>query len=121
MRKDQDTDEFARHMAAQLRVRSGSLERVAARAGRKVPSRVQRDVARLIEADHLANHAKLRKRLDDKALKSSRRRVGVYLDAQDPAKERRDAALDLIAKIAFVLVTVALALFFYLLSQGAFD
>ncbi len=107
-------------MATQLRVRSGSLDRVAKRAGRKVPSRVQKDVARLIEADHLANHAKLRKRLDAKTLKSSRKRVGAYLDTRNPALERRNAALDLIAKIAFVLVSVTLALFFYMLSQGAF-
>ncbi len=121
MIKDQNTDEVARHMATQLRVRSGSLERVAARAGRKVPSRVQKDVARLIEADHLANHAKLRKRLDAKALKTSQRRVGHFLDAQNPARERRNAILDRVAGIAFVVVSVGLALFFYLLSQGAFD
>lgn len=121
MFNDRDSDDLAGHMATQLRVRKGPLDRVAARAGRKVPTHVRRDVDRLIEADHLANHAKLRKRLDAKRLTSSRRRVGAYLETRDPARERRDAALDMIAQIAFVIVTVALGLFFYLLWRGAFS
>lgn len=121
MLTDQKSEELAQQMATQLRVRQGTLDRVAARAGRKVPTHVQKDVSRLIEADHLANHAKLRKRLDPKALKSSRRRVGAFLETRDPALERRHAALDLVAQIAFVLVTVALGLFFYLLWRGAFS
>ena len=121
MLNDRPSKDLASHMAAQLRVRQGALDRVAARAGRKVPTHVRRDLNRLIEADHLANHAKLRKRLDPKTLKASERRVGAFLETRDPARERRNAALDMIAQIAFVVVSVALALFFYLLWRGAFS
>lgn len=117
---ESDNQDVARQMATQMRVRSGPLDRVVARAGRKLPRRVRDDVTRLIEADHLANHAKLRKRLDEKTLRTSRKRIGAFLETRDPKRERRDAALDLIAQVAFVVVTVALGLFFFLLWRGAF-
>jgi len=44
-----------------------------------------------------------------------------FLETLDPKAERRGEILDTIAKIAFVIVVVVLALFFYLISIGYFE
>ena len=108
-------------MSAQLRVRGDGLSDVAEKAGRKLPRRLRPDVAKLIEAEAMSAHPKLARLVDERQFRRAEKRLNRFLEKQDPAAERRGEILDMIAKIAFVFVTIVLAVFFLLLSRGYFD
>ena len=86
-----------------------------------MPRRYRRDVARIVEVEHLLKHPKLAHRLDTRALDKSERRLRYFLDKQDPKAERRGEILDWIAAVAFIFVVVVLGVFFYLISTGYFE
>ncbi|MCV6594911.1 MAG: hypothetical protein OIF48_18315 [Silicimonas sp.] len=106
-------------MAKQLRVRgAGDLSDVAARAGRRLPKRLHKDVALWVGAVEKLEHPKLALQVDDRALKRSEKRLRAYLDGQNPGAVRRGEILDLVAKVALVIWIVGLGLFFFLLWRG---
>lgn len=109
------------HMATQLRLRGNGFQDVAHKAGRKIPRRLQADVAQIAEIEAMAGNPKLARHLNIRALDKSERRLRAFLDKQDPKAERRGEILDTIAKIAFVVVVVVLSVFFYLISKGYFE
>lgn len=111
-------DAMAEKMSTQLRVRGEGLADVTERAGRKLPRHLRREADVLLEARELASNPKLAHRVDARRVRRAEKRLNTYLDKLDPAAERRGEILDLIAKIAFVFVTVVLAIFFYLLWRG---
>ena len=115
------TPAIAQKMSAQLRVRGEGLAEVTERAGRKLPRHLRRDAAALIEAEAMASNPKLARLVDERRLIKAEKRLSRYLDKQNPAAERRGEILDLIAKIAFVFVTVVLSVFFLLIWRGYFD
>ena len=121
MEMHERTTTLAERMSAQLRVKGDGLADVAHRAGRKLPKRLKRDTQILIEAEELSGHPKLAKQIDLKNVIRAERRLNAFLDKQNPAAERRGEILDAIARIAFVIVTVVLAVFFTLIYQGYFD
>lgn len=112
---------LAEKMATQLRVRGSGLAEVTEKAGRKLPRHLRADAATLVEAGTMAAHPKLARLVDSRKLAKAEKRLNRFLDKQDPAKERRGEFLDLIAKIAFVFVTVVLSVFFFLIWRGYFD
>ncbi len=121
MKMPERTTLLANRMAAQLRVRGDGLADVAERAGRKLPKRLRGDAQVLIDAEALSGHPKLAKRIDAKRVSRSERRLNAFLDGQNPAAERRGEILDAVARIAFVLVTIVLGVFFTLIYRGYFD
>lgn len=112
---------MAARMSAQLRVRGEGIAEVTERAGRKLPRHLRSDAERLIEAEAMAANPKLARLVDEKLIARAEKRLHQFLDRQNPAAERRGEILDVIAKIAFVFVTVVLSVFFFLLSRGYFD
>ena len=108
-------------MSTQLRVKGDGLADVAQRAGRKLPRRLRKDAQVMIDAEALSAHPKLARRVDAKRLKQAERRLNAFLDKQNPGAERRGEILDAVARIAFVLVTIVLAVFFTLIYRGYFD
>ena len=115
------TQAMAEKMAKQLRVRGDGLADVTEKAGRKLPRHLKRDASVLIEAEALAAHPKLGRLVNERQVRKAEKRLARFLDKQNPAAERRGEILDMIAKIAFVFVTVVLAVFFLLLWRGYFD
>lgn len=115
------SDDLAARISQQLRVRGAGLQEVAEKAGRKLPRHLQAEVQVVIDALDMSDHPKLMHRVDEKRILQAVRRVEKFLAKQDPSAERRGEILDRVAAIAFVLFTIALALFFILLSRGAFD
>ena len=109
------------HMSTQLRVRGDGFQETAKAAGRKIPRRLQRDVAEIAEAEAMGKNPKLLRHLNLHQFDRAERRLRAFLDQQDPVAERRGEILDMIAKIAFVIVVVVLAVFFYLISIGYFE
>ena len=114
-------EDLAVRMGKQLRVRGSGLEDVAAKAGRRLPRYLQADVRVVTDALQMAEHPKLARHVDERRVKKAVRRVEKFLAKQDPAAERRGEILDRIAAVAFVLFTIAVVLFFVMLSRGAFD
>ena len=108
-------------MAQQLRLRSGDLKDVATRAGRKLPKHLHTEVEAVLEAEHMAEHPKLMHRVDVARIKKAEKRLNRFLDKQDPKAERRTEILDTVAKIAFVIFSVVLAVFLTLLWRGYFS
>ena len=108
-------------LARQLRVRGDSIAEIAERAGRKVPRRARADVAAMAEIEALAANPKTARRINTRDLARTEARLMRRLGRLDPAAERRGEILDRVAMVAFVLVSVGLAVFFYMISQGAFD
>lgn len=115
------TRAMAERMSAQLRVRGVGLAEVSERAGRKLPKHLRTDAAVLIEAEAMASNPKLARLVDARRLARAEKRLNRFLDRQNPASERRGEILDMIAKMAFVFVTVVLSVFFLLLWRGYFD
>ncbi len=115
------TNSLANRMSAQLRVKGDGLADIAQRAGRKLPRRLRQDAKVMIEAEELSAHPKLARRIDAKRVKRAERRLNAFLDKQNPRAERRGEILDVVARIAFVLVTIVLAIFFTLVYRGYFD
>lgn len=114
-------DQLAETMAKQLRVRGSGLADVAAKAGRKLPKHLRGEVQVVLDAVTVSEHPKLEHQLDKKRVTKAVRRVEHFLSKQNPAAERRGEILDRIAAVAFVVFVIALALFFFMLSRGAFE
>lgn len=117
----EQADALAEHMSAQLRVKGDTLADVSARAGRRLPKHLRREVEKISAAEALTQHPRLERLIDVKALKKSERKVRKFLDRQDPKAVRRGELLDFLAKIGLVVFVVALALFFYLTTSGNFE
>ncbi len=118
MEQSASTHALAQRMSTQLRIRGEGLEDIATRAGRKLPRHVRTSVDILIEAEAMRSHPKLSRRIDPRRIARAERVVNRFLDKQNPAAERRGEVLDLVAKIAFVVVVVVLSVFFFLLWRG---
>ncbi|QMU57914.1 MAG: hypothetical protein GKR98_06710 [Boseongicola sp.] len=112
---------MADRIATQLRVKSGGMQDVVERAGRKLPNRLSNELQTLLEAEVISSNPKLHWQIDEKKLKRAERRVNAFLDTQNPMLARWGDVLDFVAKVAFVFVLVVLSVFFYLLNTGYFD
>lgn len=111
-------DKVAGRMSQQLRVRGEHLPEVAAKAGHRLPKRLQEDLKLILEADRVADNPKLAKRIDAKQLAKAQRRLEAWLDRQDPSAERWAEFQDLVAKIAFIVLSAVLAAFALLIWRG---
>ncbi len=118
---EEHAEALAQKMSAQLRVRGTGLAEVTERAGRKLPRRLRADAQTIIQAEAMGGHPKLSRLVDERAVMRATRRIERFLDKKDPKGERWGELLDLIAKIAFVLVTIVLVVFFWLLNRGYFE
>ncbi len=114
-------DALAELMSVQLRVRGDGLRDVTSRAGRRLPRHLRADAEGIADAVDQWGNPKLQRLVDEKAIVKSERKLRKLLENQDPRKVRRGEILDLLAKIAFVVLAVVLGVFFLLLSQGYFD
>ena len=114
-------ENLALRMSEQLRVRGTGLAEVLAKAGRKLPKHLHAEVDVVVEAMQMAENPKLARLVDAKRVISADRKVRRFLDKQNPSAERRGEILDRIAAIAFVLVLIALVVFFVLISRGYFE
>lgn len=115
------SDALAEKMARQLRLRGDTLADVSARAGRKLPKHLRHEVEKILNAQRMAQHPKFMHHVDEAQIAKAEKKLNRFLDKQDPKAERRTEILDAIAKIAFVIFTVVLAVFLTLLWRGYFS
>ena len=112
---------LAEKMAQQLRVSGDSLETVTARAGRKLPKHLRAEVDLIVEAMRVADHPKLMHHVDHTRISKAEKKLHRFLNKQDPSTERRNEILDTLAKVAFVIFSIVLAVFLTLLWRGYFN
>ena len=111
-------DALAARMATQLRVKGEGLAEVTAKAGRRLPRSLRSAAATVIEAEAMSDHPKLARLIDPRDIQKAERKLNRFLSRQNPKAARRNEVLDLIAKIAFVIFSIALAVFLFLLWRG---
>jgi hypothetical protein len=121
MELDERTNALAERMAQQLRLRSGGLADVSARAGRKLPKHLRTEVEVILNAQRMSEHPKLMHHVDAIQIRKAEKKLNRFLDKQNPKAERRAEILDTIAKVAFVVFAVVLAVFLTLLWRGYFN
>ncbi|MDU8929889.1 hypothetical protein RXV86_21085 [Alisedimentitalea sp. MJ-SS2] len=90
-----------------LGLKRGSLEKRMKKAGRRLPRRVHRDAAAIGEAAALAEHPKLRRRVDAAGIKAAHHRISEHLSRIDPREQRIRFWLGVLAGLAFNVLAVA--------------
>lgn len=104
-------DDLRLRFEEKLQVKGKSFAVQLRKARRRLPHKVRRDAMFLEQSVDLAEHPKLARMVDPSRAKTAYQNVRDYLDSVDLAAARRDAALNLVASIAFaVLVTGILVL-----------
>ena len=111
-------DEIRETMKIRLRVRGRTLDAQIRKAGRLLPRRVRYDATYLAQGVALAENPKLAKLIDMTKAQQAHRSVMAHLESVDVAARRRNAALNLIASIAFALLTTGALLLIVLWWRG---
>ena len=105
-------------LGQKLGLRRGSLERRMAKAGRRLPRRVHRDAALIGKAGELADHPKLRRRVDRAGVQAAHDRIAEHLDKIDPRERRIRFWLGVLGGLAFNVLAVAALLIVVLKWRG---
>lgn len=94
-----------------LGLKRGPLDKRMRKAGRRLPRRVHRDAETIGKALDLAAHPKLRRRVDQDAVRSAHQRIAEHLDKIDPKERRMQFLLGILGGLAFnVLLVIALVI-----------
>lgn len=118
MTMQQMVDDVRAAFEAKLLVRGASLDAQIRKAGRLLPRSVRRDATYLAQAAVLAQNPKLARMVDIAKAGRARRNVLVYLDGVDRVAQRRNAAFNMLASIAFALLVTGVILLFVLVQRG---
>lgn len=114
----QMVDEVSIALADKLRVRGRSLDAQIRKAGRLLPRRVRQDATYLAQGVTLAQNPKLAKMIDMAKARKAHRNVLAHIDTVDIGAQRRAAALNVVASIAFALLVTGCLLLFVLWQRG---
>ncbi|WP_238364230.1 hypothetical protein [Mesobacterium pallidum] len=100
-------------LSQKLGLRRGPLDRRAARAGRRLPRAVRRDITYLGQAGRLAGHPVLSARFAPHEVAAAHARAVARLESIDVADRRKGALLSFLAVVSvnlFVLILLVLGL-----------
>ncbi len=101
-----------------LRVRGKTLAAQLRKAGRRLPRGVRRDATFIVQSSVLTDNPKLARMVDSKKLRQAHRNVVSHLEKVDLSQQRRTAALNMIASIAFAILFTAVLVLFVLVQRG---
>ena len=93
-------------LGSRLGLRHGSLARRVAKAGRRLPAGVRNDIAAVAEAETMAQHPKLNRRLDPKITHAAYERAAAFLRAIDVKDRRKGVILSILGSVAFNILAV---------------
>ena len=105
-------------LANRLGLRRGSLAQRVAKAGRRLPVAVRNDIAAVADAENMAHHPKLERRMDPKATQAAYERAATFLRAIDVKDRRKGLLLSMLASAAFSILAVVTLLIVVLRWQG---
>lgn len=104
-------------LAERLGVKSNDLETALRRAQAHLPRRIRAHGDQIVAAAKIADHPKLRNRIDLRALARAEKEILQHLEGINPAERRKDFWLGLAGVIAFnILVIVGLFVVWLVLS-----
>ena len=103
---DGRTEKLAALMEERLGIRGRGFEAKLARAGRRLPKRLRREAARLVEARALAAHPRLSRRVDRPRLERAAAALERYLGGVDTKERQTTQAVNWLAGTAFNLLIV---------------
>ena len=94
---------------SRLKLTRGDFDARAAKARRRLPHKLRKDLTRILEARRFADHPKLARTLDAPAIRAAAGRLERHLNAVDLADQRKGRILGVLASImAGIIVVVAL-------------
>lgn len=105
-------------MQAKLGTRGSGLQKRLARAGRRLPRRVRQAGQVITRAEAMAQHPKLARLRDDKAVDAAFREVSAHLQTIDPADRRKGIILGILGSAVFNLILLIVALLILMRWQG---
>lgn len=105
-------------LGQRLGLRRGTLARRVAKAGRRLPAGVRNDIARLAEAEAMADHPRLALRLDPMTTSGAFERAATFLRAIDVKDRRKGVILSILGSIAFNILAVIALLIVVLRWRG---
>lgn len=88
------------------------------RAGRRLPRGARRDAELLIRAETMARHPKFARLIDPREVARAERRLSHRLRSMDPAAERRNRRLNLLAAAGFHLLVILALVVVLLVWRG---
>jgi hypothetical protein len=97
-------DALAHVVGEKLDVPGDDLGTVISRAGRALPRRLRKDAAYLTLTETMAGHPKLYHLVDPRRRKRAERALRAHVQDLDPARDRWDRTLGVIAGIVFGLL-----------------
>ena len=112
-----DIEELQQLLHSQAEV-SGDLATALGKARRQMPRRIYKQGMRLVAAMPLLEHPKLRLTVDEAALQGAVREFKAHLRTIDVADRRKGRMLDVLASVAFALLTVFALLVLVLRWRG---
>ncbi len=119
------TDLFDRQIAEiraligeRLRVRGSSFSAQVQRVNHRLPRRLRKHAAYLVEAQKLAENPKLARMINAAEVKRAHRDITRHLRSVDPGKERADRWLGVLGIIALYILMFAAATIAYLVWSG---
>ena len=104
---DAKAEALAQLMEDRLGLRGDGFAAKLKRAGRRLPRRIRRDGALIVEALALQAHPKLSRQVDEAQLTRALTHLNRYLRTVDPWERRKSAMLNWLAGLAFSLLVVA--------------
>lgn len=99
-------------------IKHARLEKMLARAGRRLPKRVQTQIRTLIAAEQQAGHPKLSRLVDETAVRQAHDAVMAHLREIDVADRRKGKLLGLAGAVVFNLLLVVVAFVGWLWWRG---
>ena len=117
-----DVDALAAEVAGLLKERLGArgttLSDRVARARRRLPPALRVAAAELIEAQHMAAHPRLARRIDPARVARAHAALVAHLTSIDRATARRVALLDMVATLGFQVLAVSALILAVLVWRG---
>ena len=104
---DARAEALAQLMEDRLGLRGDGFAAKLKRAGRRLPCRIRRDGAVIVEALDLQAHPKLSRQVDEARLTRALTHLDRYLRSIDPWERRKGVMLNWLAGLAFSLLVVA--------------
>ena len=105
-------------LAQKTGARSGTLAKRIAKAGRMLPAGVRNDIAAVAEAESMAQHPKIGRRMDPKTTQAAYRRAATFLTSIDVKDRRKGIVLSILGSMAFNILAAAALLIVVLRWRG---
>ena len=115
---DQQAERLRTLLRSRFGLRHGTLARRVAKAGRRLPTGIRNDISAVAEAEAMAQHPKIGRRMDPKVTEPAFERATRFLEAIDVKDRRKGVILSILGSVAFNILAVITLLIIVLRWRG---